>query len=118
MNFLEAATNLLRSKGPRFSDIIAPEAIETVPLDSIAVVILRSIAAVNPGNALNRQSAIETYAGGYPRVQRARARQRISEAWQLLVSRIFDVCLLGHKKALWIQGFFTSLVSVNARLSH
>lgn len=101
MNIVESTLKRFAPKGPRFSDIIVPDAVGSVSLDAIALVILRSLAAGPKGAALMRDSAIQTFAGSYPREMRVRARERIAEAWQVLLTR-------GHIAPTTMMGTFES----------
>lgn len=78
------AAKALKSSGPKFSEIIPPSSILSVPLDEVALIILNGIKATSRNATISRHMAISTWASSYPKPMREQAERRLTEAWQLL----------------------------------
>ncbi len=81
---LKYTVTALRAKRTGFSDVVPPPSVLAIPLDDLALVILRSLKDVKPNNALDSTMTIRVWADSYPREQRAEVNRRLTEAWNYL----------------------------------
>jgi uncharacterized protein (TIGR02391 family) len=90
-----------------FASVIPTESVLVVSLDEIALVVLRSLRNVRPSDIVTCDPTTTMWARSYPRETRARAKNRLIEAWQHLLNQgliapskymgVYETCFVTQK---------------------